>query len=60
MRDWIYYFVRTFGPKRDQLVDGKTLLRNTLALDVSFGSVGFVRVLARPFKKVFRLLMLPL
>ena len=48
MRDWIYYFARTFGPRRD----GEKLLRNRMAIDVSFGSVGFGRVLARPFIRV--------
>ncbi len=50
MRDWIYYFARNFGPRRDN--PQESLLRNNLALDFSFGSVGFARVLARPFKRV--------
>ncbi len=44
MRGWIYYYVNAF--KQDYP------LGNNLAVDVSFGSVGFARVLARPFKTV--------
>ena len=49
MRDWIYRFARRFGPKREP---GSKLLRNNSAIDISFGTVGFARVLARPFVRV--------
>lgn len=48
MRDWIYRFARC-GPKR---LSDSTLLRNNSAVDISFGTVGFTRVLARPFVRV--------
>lgn len=48
MRDWIYRFARRSGPKRVK----SSLLRNNSAIDISFGTVGFARVLARPFVRV--------
>ncbi len=46
MRGWIYYYISALRSNQE------SPLGNNLAVDVSFGSVGFARVLARPFKKV--------
>ena len=43
MRGCIYNYVKAFKQHHS--------LENNLAIDISFGSVGFARVLARPFKK---------
>ena len=46
IRDRLYGFVR-FAPKDNDLHP-----RNDLAVDISFGSIGYSLALARPFKRV--------
>ena len=50
IRDVILWFVNNFGPK-DQS-NSEPELRNDLALDITFGSIGYSLILARGFVKV--------
>ena len=58
IRDVILWFVNNFGPK-DQL-NSEPELRNDLALDITFGSIGYSLILARGFVKVHTFLYVQL
>ena len=51
IRDRIYGFVQ-FCPKVVDVRTGKRRPKTDMAMDLSFGSVGYALVLARPFKVV--------
>ena len=50
MRDIIYWFVSNLGRKRPD--QSKNNISNDIALDVTFGSIGYQLALARAFKIV--------
>ncbi len=51
VRDVLFWFVTNFGPHYDETASDPQL-RNDLALDISFGSIGYSLIMARPFVKV--------
>ncbi len=51
IRDVIFWFVTNFGPHYDETAS-ELQLKNDLALDISFGSIGYSLIMARPFVKV--------
>ena len=56
IRDVLFWFVDTFGPHYEPTNDNSMLqIRNDLAMDISFGSIGYSLILARPFVKVSNL-----
>lgn len=53
IRDILYWFVTNFGPCFPPTeANPQPRLRNSLALDISFGSIGYALILARPFVTV--------
>ena len=51
IREKIYWFVAMFGPNDSHQVSSQRT-SNQLAVDLSFGSIGYSLVLAKPFKRV--------
>ena len=50
IRDVLYWFVTNFGPRYPPTeANPQSSLKNSLALDISFGSIGYALILARPF-----------
>ena len=53
VRDTLYWFVTNFGPCYPPTdANPEPSLKNSLALDISFGSIGYALILARPFIRV--------
>ncbi len=52
MRNLIYWFICSYGKSKPVVSEGDKALSDNIAVDISFGTIGYALVLSRTFRSV--------